>query len=62
MSSGAVEVASLAPQVIEELIADIIRNGWANNEIALGELEYLEDTYQVQLKVTLDPNEFLVGD
>lgn len=59
---GAIEVANNAAKVIEQLITELIEGNHQDNEISLGRLQLGTSIFQVQLKVTNDPSDFIDSD
>ena len=57
--SEAIKAASQAKDYIEELIVEMLEGKYPNNEILLGVLELEGKPLQIQLKVTMDPVEFM---
>lgn len=57
--SEAKKVAAEAPDYIETLITEMLSGGFINNEVLLGVLELEGETIQVQLKITMDPDEMM---
>jgi hypothetical protein len=60
--SDAVKIASLAPKVIEGLLAEMFAAHAEDNRIALGELYSGDEYIQVQLVVTSKPADLLDDD
>ncbi|MGF1905228.1 hypothetical protein [Aliivibrio salmonicida] len=57
--SEAIKAASHAKDYIEELIVEMLEGKHPNNEILLGVLELEGKPLQIQLKVTMNPSEFM---
>lgn len=57
--SEALKIAAEAPDYIETLLVEMLEGDHPDNEVLLGTLLSGDESIQVQLKITRNPNDFL---